>query len=123
MKINLEKLRAVLALHKNENTNLPKHQVIVPYPEKDDAKKAGVKWNSVDERHEIATDSVETHPGARYLVKNFFKLKDKVPYAVRDVLKEAGVVNVKINGEWGTYIMDHEDYLEVIASLVEIELL
>jgi hypothetical protein len=125
MKIDMEKLKALTASVKKQNVlnTLPTHEVWIPAPEKETAKTHVLKWNPTLKRHEFASANPETHFCAKFLTSNYVKLTGKIPYDFKDQFIELGVVNKPVDGEWGFYVLQHEDYAELIASLMELELL
>lgn len=124
-----EKLAAAiakLALAKKITNNmavLPKHEAWIPAPEKQRAKELGVRWNKDANRHEYAAPEGADHPASRYNPANFAPLTNNIPYDQRHEFEELGVLNKCVDGKWHSYVMMHEDYVDLIAGLTELELL
>jgi len=125
MKIDMKKLQDAVDRIKVENSNSTgsPHECWVPMPEKQFAKENGVKWNATLNRHEFYAVDPNSHPCSKFLPSNFTKLTGKVPFGLKDTFKELGVINCKIDDDWSSYVMLHEDYIKLVEALQECGLL
>lgn len=125
LKINTAKLTAVMKAYKSlkAENDLPVHEAWVPAPEKEIAKANGARWNAEAKRYEFASSDPDSHPCSRYLSTNFLELRASVPFNLGEEFKELGVITKNVGGKWKSYVMAHEDYIEVINALREIDLL
>jgi len=123
--IDYDKIKEALEIYKGKSSssNLERHEIWIPDPERDEAKLKGAKWNHENKRWEFASNSPSDHFCSRFLPKNFHELSARVPFELKDVLREAGVVTTKVNGEWKSYVMGDEKYIPLIELLKEYELL
>jgi hypothetical protein len=125
MKIDMAKLQAAVNKFKEEKLTSvgDPHECWIPYPEKQFAKDNGVKWNNVLSRYEFHSFDADNHICSRFLPKNFAKLTSQVPFNLKEMFKELGVVTTKVDNVWESYVMMHEDYIKLVEALQECELL
>ena len=125
MKIDIEKLNAAknAYLAASASKNAAAHKIYIPKNEKEQAKSFGARWNSAAGYYEFRSINPDVHPCGRWLTKNYVKLNGDIPQELRETFADLGVVTVKEGDEWHNYVMQHEDYAQLIAALMEIELL
>ena len=121
----MTKLKGALQQYKDKAvaTTAPKHEIWVPAPEKAEAKAKGAKWNDADKRWEFASNTPAEHFCSRFLPSNYVPLSAQVPYDLKNVLRDVGVVTVEKDGVWQSYVMADDKYKELIEMLGEYELL
>lgn len=122
----MDKVRAATTAYrvsKGDSSQLPKHEAWIPKPEKQFAKDNGAKWNDTDKRFEYQAADPDEHPCSRFQPKNYLKLKNPIPWSVKDQFSDLGVITKKEEENWANYIMQHEDYVPVIEALMELDLL